>query len=55
VWLEPHWVTGFAGYIFEDVTFDWYSLNGILVSLGGAVLLVMALRGIGILKKDKRR
>ena len=46
-----HWL---AGYLFEGVTFDRFSLNGLLISLAGAVILVLVLRMIGILKKDKR-
>ena len=46
-----HWL---ASYLFEGVVFDRMSLKGLLVSLGGAVLLVLMLRGIGILRRDKR-
>lgn len=43
-----------ASRLFDEVVFNEFSLKGFLVSLGGAVLLVLALRGIGILRKDKK-
>ena len=46
-----HWL---AGYLFPEVSFDRLSLKGLLVSLAGAVLLVLLLRTIGILRRDKR-
>lgn len=44
-----HWL---ARFIFTGVTFSKFSLGGFLVSLGGALLLVLILRGIGILRRD---
>ncbi len=48
--LLGHWL---AGRLFDGVVFDEFSFKGLLVSLAGAVLLVLILRGIGILKRDK--
>jgi len=44
-----HWL---ARFIFTDVNFTKFSLGGFLVSLGGALLLVLILRGVGILRRD---
>lgn len=45
-----HWL---ATSLFDGVTFDKFSLEGLLVSLGGAVLLILLLRMIGILRRDR--
>lgn len=44
-----HWL---ARLIFQDVSFSEFSFAGFLISLGGAVLLVLILRGVGILRRD---
>lgn len=44
-----HWL---ARFIFKDVSFTEFSLGGFLVSLGGALLLVLILRGVGVLRRD---
>ena len=46
-----HWI---ATHLFEGVTFNRFSLTGMLISLAGALLLVLLLRGIGILRRDKK-
>lgn len=43
-----HWI---AMQLFGDVNIDKFSIKGILVGVGGAVVLIMALRMIGIMKK----
>lgn len=44
-----HWI---ASAVFTDTSFSEFSLPGLLIGLGGAVLLVLILRGVGILKRD---
>lgn len=44
-----HWL---ARFIFTDVSATGFSLGGFFISLGGAVLLVLILRGIGVLRRD---
>ena len=43
-----HWIASLA----FDAEIGRFSLTGLLVGLGGAVLLIMILRGVGILKRD---
>ena len=45
-----HWL---ARYIFKGVAFAEFSVSGLLISLAGALLLVLILRGIGILRRDR--
>lgn len=46
-----HWI---ASMLFENAEVGKFSIPGLLIGIGGAVLLIMILRGIGILKRDKR-
>lgn len=43
-----HWVASLA----FDAEIGEFSLVGLLIGIGGAVLLIMILRGVGILKRD---
>jgi uncharacterized membrane protein YeaQ/YmgE (transglycosylase-associated protein family) len=43
-----HWIASMA----FDAEIAKFSLRGLLVGIGGAVLLIMILRGVGILKRD---
>ncbi len=43
-----HWI---ATLLFGEVEFGKFSLTGILVGIGGAVLLIMLLKMIGVMKK----
>ncbi len=43
------WLSLKLGYRVQDE----FSLVGFLISLGGAVLLILLLRGIGILRRDR--
>lgn len=43
-----------ARLIFEDVSYNEFSISGLLISLAGALLLVFLLKSLGILKRDKR-
>lgn len=43
-----------ARLIFEDVSYNEFSISGLLISLAGALLLVFLLKSLGILKRDNR-
>ena len=45
-----HWL---ATRLFDGLEFERFSMKGMLVSLAGALILVLLLRGLGILRKNQ--